>query len=84
MSALPSKQTFVGALSKSVKCHKRTPAVQQRKQFDHLVCKCEKIGRNGEAGRLGGFQIQRELSLLRLLGRRPSSALIPVRVRTAG
>jgi hypothetical protein len=23
--------------------------------FNHLVCKCEKIGRNGDAERLGGF-----------------------------
>jgi hypothetical protein len=43
----------------SALCQKRTPAVQQRKLFDHLVCKCEKIGQNGEAQRLGGFQIQR-------------------------
>jgi hypothetical protein len=30
-----------------------------KKLFDHLVCKCEKIGQNGEVQRLGGFQIQR-------------------------
>jgi hypothetical protein len=44
MSALPPKADINGCIPHvSFVHHKRTPAVQQRKLFDHMVCKCEKI-----------------------------------------
>src|SRR5262249_46275547 len=58
------------------KCHKQTYAVQQRTQlFDHLVGAGENGGRDVEAERPGGLEIDHQLEFHRLLHRQVGGLL---------
>src|SRR5262245_1243377 len=61
MSALPRKRTNSGALDLSALCQKRTFAPQQKTLFDHLIGGDKQGGRNGEAKRLGGLEIDSQM-----------------------
>src|SRR5215813_1833213 len=61
------KRTLELSLVMSALCQKRTHALQQESLFDHVVGALPQEQRHVEAERLGGFQIDHQLELVRSL-----------------
>src|SRR5260221_2922535 len=70
----PRKRTSIRDLAMSHLCHERTHALQQARcigwLFNHLVGTDEQRGREGDAQRPGGLEVEDEIELRRLLYRK--------------